>query len=72
MNVFNGPIQEVRVAQKSIRANGHEHFNTKQNKVALSAIDDKRYVLPDDNTRFFQNFSMFLIRLIIILKLFVI
>ena len=54
--VFNGQLQEVTVAQNSIRAYGHDLFNITQNKVALSAIDDKRFVLPDGTTRAHGHF----------------
>ena len=60
----------MRVAQNSIRVNGHELFNIKQNKVALSAIDDKRYVLSHGRTRFVSKFHAQITCYIVVLKVF--
>lgn len=41
----------VVIKQNSIRSYCHRLFNVRESKMALSGIDDKRYVLPDGETR---------------------
>ena len=43
--LFGG--EEVNVSQTTFRSVNHTMYSVRQNKCALSAIDSKRYILPD-------------------------
>jgi hypothetical protein len=51
MEVFNQSQLTVQLNQKSIRSFNHKLYNVDQLRTSISAIDDKRYVLPDGSTR---------------------
>lgn len=46
LDVLNG-ANEFHIRQTTIQSREHRLYNIQQTRVALSAIDDKRYVLED-------------------------
>ena len=51
VDVYNEVQHTVKVNQRSIRSFDHKLYNIDQTRTSISAIDDKRYVLPDGSTR---------------------
>ena len=57
LDVLRG-ANEYHIEQTTIQSREHRLFNIRQTRVALSAIDDKRYVLEDGiRTRAHGHFS---------------
>ena len=51
VEVLNRQRQYVTIAQRTMRSFKHVVYNIEESKIGLCAIDTKRYVLADGNTR---------------------
>lgn len=59
LDILNG-APDLEVQQTTIRAQDHRLYNLCQTRVALSAVDDKRFCLSDGTTRAHGHYKNYL------------